>query len=312
MRLGGILLTLVALVLAGASGFLALKWLEQQRQLARPAPATALAPAKKATIVIASAPLRFGAELSIANIKEIEWSVGAIPPGAFTSKDQLLKAGERRVVLSAIEPNEPIFKWKITGPGQRASLSAVIGAGMKAVTIRVNDVLGVAGFVLPGDRVDVMLTRTQIIDDDTKKKKTFTDMLLQNVRVLGVDQLADDRSEKASVVKAVTLEVATSDAQRLALASAVGTMSLVLRGAGNTEAASTKRIGLEDLSGPIRVARAIPPPKIIRQVVEAKPRLAKAEPPPLPELLKRNFTIGVIRATRRSEYTVPVEAREGS
>ncbi len=296
MRLSGIFMTLVALVLAGASGFLALKWLEQQRQLARPAPATAPTPAKKATILIATAPLRFGAELSIANTKEIEWTAGAIPPGSYSSKDQLFKAGERRVVLSAIEPNEPIFKWKITGPGQRASLSAVIGVGMKAVTIRVNDVLGVAGFVLPGDRVDVMLTRSQMIDGDIQKKKTFTDMLLQNVRVLGVDQIADDRTEKASVVKAVTLEVVTADAQRLALASAVGTMSLVLRGAGNTEASSTKRIGLPDLGEAI-------------QVVEAKPQLAslKVETPPLPKLLNRNFTIGVMRATRRSEYTVPVE-----
>lgn len=296
MRLSGIFITLVALVLAGASGFLALKWLEQQRQLARPAPATAPTPAKKATILIATAPLRFGAELSIANTKEIEWTAGAIPPGSYSSKDQLFKAGERRVVLSAIEPNEPIFKWKITGPGQRASLSAVISVGMKAVTIRVNDVLGVAGFVLPGDRVDVMLTRSQMIDGDIQKKKTFTDMLLQNVRVLGVDQLADDRTEKASVVKAVTLEVVTTDAQRLALASAVGTMSLVLRGAGNNEASSTKRIGLPDLGGAI-------------QVVEAKPQPAslKVETPPLPKLLNGNFTIGVMRATRRSEYTVPVE-----
>ena len=114
--------------------------------------------------------------------------------------------------------------------------------------------------------------------------------------MLGVDQIADDRTEKASVVKAVTLEVVTADAQRLALASAVGTMSLVLRGAGNTEASSTKRIGLPDLGEAI-------------QVVEAKPQPAslKVETPPLPKLLNRNFTIGVMRATRRSEYTVPVE-----
>ena len=68
-------------------------------------------------------------------------------------------AGGRRVVLGAIEPNEPVLSSKVTGAGQRATLSAIIGDGMKAVTIRVNDVDGVAGFVLPGDRVDILMTR---------------------------------------------------------------------------------------------------------------------------------------------------------
>jgi pilus assembly protein CpaB len=99
---------------------------------------------------------------------------------------------------------------------------------MKAVTIRVNDVEGVAGFVLPGDRVDVMLTRQQ------DKAVAAADVVLQNVRVLAIDQLADERTEKPSVVKAVTLEVEVTAAQKLALAATVGTLSLALRKAGGS------------------------------------------------------------------------------
>ena len=124
-------------------------------------------------------------------------------------------AGGKRVVLASIEANEPVLASKITGPGQRATLSAVIGAGMRAVTIRVNDVEGVAGFVLPGDHVDVLLTRLP------DKRSGDTDVVLQNVKVLAVDQLADDSSEKPAVVKAVTLEVDTVSAQKLSLAGSL-------------------------------------------------------------------------------------------
>ena len=101
---------------------------------------------------------------------------------------------------------------------------------MKAVTIRVNDVEGVAGFVLPGDHVDVVLTR------QGDKETATNDVVIENARVLAVDQLADATRRKPSVVKAVTLEVDVADAQKLALASQVGTLSLLLRKAGEAAA----------------------------------------------------------------------------
>ena len=90
---------------------------------------------------------------------------------------------------------------KITGAGQRATLSAMLRDGLKAVTVRVNDVEGVGGFVLPGDRVDVALTR------QLDKTNASTEVVLQNARVLAIDQIADERTEKPAVVKSVTLEV---------------------------------------------------------------------------------------------------------
>jgi pilus assembly protein CpaB len=242
MRLGSVLMLLAATVLAVLAGLLAQSWLEAQRRVSVPVTAQPRVPTSK--IVVAAQPLRFGMELGAANLREVEWGTSTLPTGAFPSIAELLKGNERRVVLAAIEPGEPIMRWKITGPGQRAGLSSVIAAGLKAVTIRVNDVFGVAGFVLPGDRVDVLLTRAETGGD----KKQFTDVLLQNVRVLAVDQLADDRSEKPAVVKAVTLEVKTQDTQKLALAGTVGSLSLALRPAGTAGAVATRRISAEDLS----------------------------------------------------------------
>jgi pilus assembly protein CpaB len=242
MRLGSVLMLVAATVLAVLAGLLAQSWLEAQRRVS--VPVTAQPRVSTSKIVVAAQPLRFGMELGAANLREVEWGTSTLPAGAFPSIAELLKGNERRVVLAAIEPGEPIMRWKITGPGQRAGLSSVIAAGLKAVTIRVNDVFGVAGFVLPGDRVDVLLTRAEAGGD----KKQFTDVLLQNVRVLAVDQLADDRSEKPAVVKAVTLEVKTQDTQKLALAGTVGSLSLALRPAGTAGAVATRRISAEDLS----------------------------------------------------------------
>jgi pilus assembly protein CpaB len=108
---------------------------------------------------------------------------------------------QARIVLTAIERNEPVLSSKVTGPGQRATLSAMLGEGLKAATVRVNDIDGVGGFVLPGDHVDVTLTR------QVDKTNASTEVVLQNVRGLAIDQIADERIDKPAVVKAVTLEV---------------------------------------------------------------------------------------------------------
>jgi pilus assembly protein CpaB len=131
---------------------------------------------------------------------------------------------------------------------------------MKAVTIRVNDVEGVGGFVLPGDRVDVVMTR------QLDKGSASTEVVLQNAKVLAIDQLADVRSDKPSVAKAVTLEVDTAEAQKVWLAASVGNLSLLLRKAGEVAEEKTKRITLKDLLGDLLPA-ATPAPQGARVVV---------------------------------------------
>jgi pilus assembly protein CpaB len=220
--------------------FVAQAWLNSQNDARMRSLAAQQHPQATKTIVVASKPLRYGNELSAQALHEIPWSEDALPAGAFASINDVLGSG-KRVVLAAIEVNEPILSVKITGPGQRATLSAVLHDGMKAVTIRVNDVDGVAGFVLPGDRVDIALTRL-----DGKGGAT-TDVVLQNAQVLAIDQVADERVAAPSVAKSVTLEVDTVAAQKLGLAASLGSLSLMLRKAGDTASAKSPRVSLKDL-----------------------------------------------------------------
>jgi pilus assembly protein CpaB len=257
--------------------FIAQSWLNSQAEMRMKSLEAQKKPITTQTVVVASKALRFGNELSSSSLKEIPWPEGAVPVGAFTRIADVISGNGRRVVLTAIEANEAILSSKITGPGQRATLSATLQDGMKAVTIRVNDVEGVAGFVLPGDRVDVALTRQM------DKAAANTDVVLQNTRVLAIDQTADERNDKPSVVKAVTLEVDIASAQKLALAASVGSLSLMLRKAGEVIAETTRRISLGDLENG----------------------------PALPQDT-RFATIGVRRATKKEDYSVPAEEGNGS
>jgi pilus assembly protein CpaB len=260
--------------------FVAQSWLNSQNEARMRALDAMKKPVTMQTIVVASRPLRFGTELGSTSLKEIGWPEGSVPAGAFnTIADLLGSANGRRVVLAAMETNEPVLASKVTGPGQRATLSATLTDGMKAVTIRVNDVEGVAGFVLPGDRVDVALTR------QGEKGAATTDVVLQNMRVLAIDQTADERTDKPSIVKAVTLEVDTASAQKLALAASVGSLSLMLRKAGEVVAEATRRISLTDLvigGGPVA-----------------------------PQRDDRFAHISVRRASKTEEYSVPTELGRG-
>jgi pilus assembly protein CpaB len=210
-----------AMVFGLMAVFLAQTWLANQSEMRmKTIDAQQKAPATR-TIVVASQQVQFGTELTEKVLREVPWPEAALPAGAFATIADLLSKG-RRVVLSPLEMNEPVLAVKITGPGQRATLSAIVRPGMKAVTVRVNDVEGVGGFVLPGDRVDVVLTRQF-------DKGAATEVVLQNARVLAVDQSADARAAKVAVAKAVTLEVDTTGAQKISLAASVGTLSLMLR-----------------------------------------------------------------------------------
>jgi pilus assembly protein CpaB len=231
-------------------------------------------PVATKTIVVAAKPMRFGNEIAAASLREVEWPDKALPAGAFAKITDVVNGG-KRVALTAIEPNEPVLGSKITGPGQRATLSAMLRDGLKAATVRVNDIDGVGGFVLPGDHVDVSLTR------QVDKTNATTEVVLQNVRVLAIDQIADERLEKPSVVKAVTLEVDVTGAQKLSLAASVGSLSLMLRKAGEANSQYTRKITLDDLGAP--------------STPTARPAATNVT------------TVAVRRASTREEYSVPIE-----
>lgn len=275
MRSSTLIMIAVAAVFGLLAVFVAQSWLNSQAE-ARLKSLEANQPKAVAaqTLVVASKQLRFGNELTPSVLREVPWPADALPQGAFKTIQEALSGG-KRVVLTGIEANEPVLESKITGHGQRATLSATISEGHKAVTIRVNDVDGVAGFVLPGDRVDVMLSR------QLEKGTAINDVVLKNIKVLAVDQLADERSEKPSVAKAVTLEVELTDAQKLALASQVGTLALALRKAGDSGATASRPITLADLMA------------------------AKAD---ASEGASKFTSVAVTRAMNRTIYSVPKES----
>jgi pilus assembly protein CpaB len=243
VRKSTIVMIAFAVVFGLLAVFVAQSWLDSAAENRMRSLNAQRKPVTTRTIVVAAKPLRFGNELTPAHLREVAWPDEALPAGAFAKIADVLKDG-KRTVLAAIEPNEPLLAVKITGAGQRATLSSLVAPGNKAVTIRVNDVDGVGGFVLPGDRVDVVMTR------QVDKNQASNELVLQNARVLAVDQVADERADKPAVVKAVTLEVDTVGAQKLSLAASVGNLSLMLRKAGETVADRPRRITLDDLLSP--------------------------------------------------------------
>jgi len=259
MRTGSIALVLGAAACAAAAALLTKSWLAASSE--RP-PVQVVSQRvdqpEVRTVIVAARALAFGTKLTDNALRETSWPAGSVPEGTFSSKQALVSASGDRVVLSAIAENEPILAAKVTAPGQRASLSVVIEEGKKAVTIRVDDVLGVAGFVQPDDRVDILLTRraSRTGNNSGGEGSAYTDVLLQDVRVLAIDQLAD-RKTQATPAKAVTVEVDTADAQKLVLAASVGQLSLALRRAGWTQQmTSPQRVGIDDL---LRTKKAAAP-----------------------------------------------------
>ena len=251
MRTSTIVMIGFAVLFGVLAVFIAQSWLNNQAEvrLRSIEAQNVRKPMATQTLVVASKPLRFGTELGSSSLREMPWPEESLPAGAFSKISDIVSDKARRVVLTPLEANEPILAAKITGPGQRATLSATLTDGMRAVTVRVNDVEGVVGFVLPGDRVDVALTR------QGEKNAPTTDVVLQNTRVLAIDQTADERNDKPSVARAVTLEVDTASAQKIALAASVGTLSLMLRKAGEAANETTRRITLGDL---VRTATPTP------------------------------------------------------
>lgn len=283
------------LVLAGFMGgvavYLARDWLQRQVQ----PPLVTAAPAAPATtmttVVVARLPLHFGDEINRENLRVINWPADAVPEGTFQTLDELLAGTERRVALRDIGVNELMLKTRVSGFGGRATLSAIIDKDMRAVTIRVNDILGVAGFVLPGDRVDVLFTRPEDPAAAAgKHSQPITDILLQNVKVLAVDQVADSQKDKPLLAKAVTLEVSTDDAQRLILAAQVGNLALTLRNTGNGQTAVADTITIGTL-----LSRSRPVPA----------GAAPASSPPAPSYSVR-IVRGVAASTQEVVPEVPV------
>jgi Flp pilus assembly protein CpaB len=209
--------------------------------------------------VVAAESLAYGTAMTPDNIVEIPWFSNTLPEGAFAVKDDLLSGG-RRVVLSPLKRGEAVLRSRITGPGQRASLASLLDEGKRAVTVSVDDVRGVAGFVLPGDFVDIVI----IADDGSPKRQSYSDILLEHVKVLAIDQVASEGEGQPTVAKAVTVEVTKEQAQKILLATNIGKLSLILARPVESNPDPNRRVSEKDIGRtspePLRPPPAPPPP----------------------------------------------------
>ncbi|HEY8054304.1 MAG TPA: Flp pilus assembly protein CpaB [Terriglobales bacterium] len=178
-----------------------------------------------APVVVAAAPITRGAVIQPTQLKVINYPAGSVPAGSFTAINQLTGGkDQQRIATRDLGVDEPVLKTRVTDPGAKLTMASELDPGMQAVTFRTNDIQGVAGFVFPNDRVDVLLTRS-VADG----KLPLTQVIEQNVRIMAIDQADDQEMSKPAVVKAITVEVTPEQAQRITLAQTMGVVSLALR-----------------------------------------------------------------------------------
>ncbi|GJL94639.1 MAG: hypothetical protein DHS20C05_10440 [Hyphococcus sp.] len=206
------------------------------------------------TVLVTTEAIAFGQPIKADFVKEVSWPEDAVPEGIIQDR-AMLNNGDQgvRIAIRSFVAGEPLLKSKVSGFGEKPTLSRKVSDELRAFSIRINDVSGVAGFLLPGDAVDIQLTR-QI---GRNKKNLVTDVIIQNVSVLGIDQLASEETENPVVARTATVEVTPEQAQKLALAQQLGSLSLMLRNYTDVADAEVKRVTVGDLTndGPKKAAK---------------------------------------------------------
>ena len=219
-------------------------------------------------VAVALLDISLGARISPEMVRMVDWPANALPPGAF-SDPKLLDA---RVTRTSIQHGEPIMESKLAPPGTQGGLSAVVGEGKRAMTVRVNDVVGVAGFALPGNYVDILVnTQDEMAKNASGRDPSISKIVLERILVLAIAQESSRDDTKPKVVNAVTLELTPDQAEKLDLARSVGTLSLVLRNQiedkpVNTEGAT--KTSLLDTKVAAQVPAPAPRPVVRHRVVQ--------------------------------------------
>jgi pilus assembly protein CpaB len=188
-------------------------------------------------IVVAAADISLGQRLAPEMFKLADWPADSVPKGAFTDPQKL----SGRVLRTNLLMGEPVSEVKLAPAGTLGGLSALITEGKRAITVRVNDVIGVAGFALPGNYVDIIVsTQKDPAPGAEARQQNISKIVLERILVLAVAQEVNRDETKPKVVNAVTLEVTPEQAEKLDLARSVGTLSLALRNQVDPQSASTE------------------------------------------------------------------------
>jgi len=271
------LLILLALTSGSLAAFLAFSFLR-----APSAPATA-APEGGGTVsvVVAARNIAVGTTLTVEDVKVVDWPGSIVLEGFAASPAEVVGMG----ILVPVSMNEPLLPHKMAGSELGRGLAMLVPEGLRAISVPVNDVVAVAGWVRPGTRVDVMVTLNQVMNE----VEPVTQIVLQNVSVLGNDRsISTEASGQAAPIAVVTLLVTPQDAEKLTMAESNGRLTLALRNGLDLDTVDTP--GMRT-SGLIRRA------PVVAAVARSGPAPAPARP--------RSFTIEMIRGQQRSESTVP-------
>jgi len=245
MRLIGILVLILGVALAGGALYYSKQYFAAFEARSKVPQGPAMA-----KVVVAKIPLSYGQELEPSALNVIDWPKASVPAGTFDAVEALVDSSgqQKRFVLRAMEPGEPILQTKITGFGQEAGMAMRLADGKRAYSLPIDAVSGVAGFLAPGDRVDVILT-------ESRGEQLASRVILQDILVIAVDQSQTKDRASPRIGRTATVEVDSRQAQILALAQQVGRLSLTLRGLNETETSgvgegdASKPVSLDDLIG---------------------------------------------------------------
>ena len=262
-----IIMFIIALVAAIGAVFIASKWLHQRS-------------AQVNQVAVATQVINMGQKLNSNMFKLVDWPASSMPTQSFNDVSKL----EGRVVKTTLEVGEPVSASKLAPEGSLGGLSAVIAEGKRAITVRVNDVVGVAGFALPGNFVDIIVNTHKEAEGDkagmsNNDSMKISKIVLEHILVLAVAQEAGRDATTPKVVNAVTLEVTPSQAEMIDLARSIGELSLVLRNQSDMVDFKTEGItknALLEIESPapesptVQMVQAAP--KVIYRKVAAAPK----------------------------------------
>lgn len=271
----------VAVVLAFAAVIVAARWISAQTQN------------NSGQIAVAMVDIGLGSRINPEMVRMVDWPSSAMPPGAFTDAKVL----DSRVARSSMQRGEPIMEGKLAPPGTTGGLSAVVAEGKRAITVRVNDVVGVAGFALPGNFVDILVNTQEEGVKNGNKDMTISKIVLERILVLAIAQESGRDETKPKVVNAVTLEVSPEQAERLDLARSVGSLSLVLRNQVDPNPVNTEGATKASLFN----VKAVPEPEAKPEpAARPKPVIKRiAAPAPRPSADQVEIIKGLARSTQQ-------------
>lgn len=273
-----LLAILISVVVGAVAVMVAAQWLARQASVAT------------TKVVVAARDLEVGTRLRADMLQLVDWPAGVSLKESFSAPEKVYE----RVINTQVLRGEPIVAARLAPPGEKGGLSAVLGQGNRAITVKVNEIVGVAGFALPGNYVDVMVNTP----DDANRP--VSKIVLERILVLAVAQEVATGDTKPRVVNAVTLEVTPPQAEQIDLARSIGSLSLVLRSQSDKVSVATTGARKNDLlkQGPLAVEKRLEDqnagvaPKPVAK--SGTPAVRRAAAAPAPE------TVEVIRGLKRS------------